>query len=116
MQLTTRSQARDGSTVLAVNGELDYVSASRLTDAVHVLVDEHRVEIVADLSGLRFCDSSGISALVKAWKLLTDNGGRLILASVPPRIDRVLEMSGLTTILSRYPSVTEACRALNGHD
>ncbi|KAB2347229.1 STAS domain-containing protein [Actinomadura rudentiformis] len=35
--------------------------------------------VAVDLSGLEFCDSSGLNALVRAWKQISTANGRLIL-------------------------------------
>jgi anti-anti-sigma factor len=52
------------------------------------------------MADLEFIDSSGLSVLVAGLKRLRDSGGDLTLRSVPDQTRRVLEVSGLSRVLS----------------
>lgn len=64
--------------------------------------------VVADLSSTVFCDSSAVRALVQAHQLAASMGidFRLVVTAKP--VLRVLELTGLLTILRLYPSVEAA--------
>ncbi|KOG23161.1 hypothetical protein ADK34_20615 [Streptomyces viridochromogenes] len=66
-------------TVLRVRGELDLVTSPRIRRSVHDAVAGGRHDLVVDLSGVRFCDSSGVGVLIAARRLLRSCGGRLRL-------------------------------------
>ncbi|MEU4062039.1 STAS domain-containing protein [Streptomyces wedmorensis] len=66
-------------TVLRVRGELDLVTSPRIRRSVHEAVAGGRHDLVVDLSGVRFCDSSGVGVLIAARRLLRSCGGRLRL-------------------------------------
>ncbi|MGW8356822.1 STAS domain-containing protein [Streptomyces wedmorensis] len=66
-------------TVLRVRGELDLVTSPQIRRSVHDAVAGGRHDLVVDLSGVRFCDSSGVGVLIAARRLLRSCGGRLRL-------------------------------------
>jgi anti-anti-sigma factor len=101
------------STVVAVRGELDLTTAPELLRALSVAIDSGRRVLVVDLSGVGFCDSSGLSALVRTRNRLDEVGGAVGLVGATPIVQRVLDISGLTEVLGAYPSVEAARDALN---
>jgi anti-anti-sigma factor len=101
------------STVVAVRGELDLTTAPELLHALSVAIDSGRPVLVVDLSGVAFCDSSGLSALVRTRNRLDEIGGVVGLVGATPIVQRVLDISGLTEVLGAYPSVEAARAALS---
>jgi anti-sigma B factor antagonist len=51
--------------------------------------------LVLDLRRVRFIDSSGLAALVAAWKRARRDGRRLIVVSSPGAVERLLTVTGL---------------------
>ncbi|OLE28920.1 MAG: hypothetical protein AUG44_06065 [Actinobacteria bacterium 13_1_20CM_3_71_11] len=100
--------------VLAVGGDLDLNTAPELLQALTRLVDAGERVVVVDLAGVEFCDSSGLSVLVRVRNRLAGLGGSLALAAPTPIVQRVLEVSGLDEIFGMYPSV-EAARDASAH-
>src|SRR3954451_4901369 len=73
----------DGVRLLEVFGELDLATAPRLCSALDA-ARTHRVRrVVVDLTGVDFCDSTGLRALIGASKELRVSGGRLAIACLP---------------------------------
>lgn len=96
---------------IRVHGELDLSTAPGLCGTVERTAGRRHVLI--DLSELRFCDSTGLRALVGAVREIEINGGRAALA-VPPggAMDRVLQLSGLGEFLRVAPTVEAARKRL----
>lgn len=79
--------------VMALNGELDIVSACCLADA---LVEVAGSTVVVDLSGLTFMDCSGINALVAAESRILASGlGQLVVTRPGAIVRKALEIVGL---------------------
>jgi len=110
MTLAITVDDRQAPTVLSVGGDIDLNTAPELLQALTALVDDGRRALVVDLTGVGFCDSSGLSVLVRVRNRVTELGGTVMLAAATPIVQRVLEVSGLDEIFGRYPSV-EAARA-----
>lgn len=88
-----RSQEGDVQVVEAA-GELDASTAARLRGAFdEVFAAGHR-SIIVDLERITFIDSSGLSALIYAYKQATDRAGRLTLRSPSATVVRLLDMTG----------------------
>jgi len=69
------------------------------------------VHLVADLTQVRFLDSTGLGTLVGGLKRLREPGGSLTLVIVAPRILRLFQITGLTKVLAIHPTVAEAITA-----
>lgn len=113
MTLAITVDDRRSPTVLSVGGDLDLNTAPELLQALTLLVDDGRRALVVDLTGVGFCDSSGLSVLVRIRNRLAELGGTVALAAASPIVQRVLEVSGLDEIFGMYPSVEAARAALD---
>jgi anti-anti-sigma factor len=58
----------DGHVVVALRGELDMADAADVAAALTVVI-AREPEIIIDLAGLEFIDSSGVAALARSRKL-----------------------------------------------
>jgi anti-sigma B factor antagonist len=105
--------SRTPFTVLAVNGEVDVYSAPRLRERLVDLVSQGHRQIVVDLEGVDFLDSTGLGVLVGGLKRLRSHGGDLSLVCTQPRILKVFEITGLTTVFSISSTVDEATATSN---
>jgi anti-anti-sigma factor len=74
---------------LRLHGELDIAEADGLVDAVADAVDPAG-DLVFDLRGLEFLDSSGVRSFVRVAEWLVD--GSLILEAPTPPVQRVLDL------------------------
>jgi anti-anti-sigma factor len=72
----TRAE-RDGWVVVTISGELDLLSSSAVRQKVHDVVADGGRDLVLDLAGVRFCDSSGVGVLIGARRLMRSCAGRL---------------------------------------
>jgi anti-anti-sigma factor len=98
LRLTRRDTA--AGPVLLVAGELDFVHAAELRRQVEHLVLQPGQCLVLDLSGLEFCDSTGITALLAARQHTLAADAALVLAAVPPNLRRILTIVGLDQVFT----------------
>jgi anti-sigma B factor antagonist len=99
--------------VLVATGDLDLATAPDLTEAADALIDAGAHDVVIDVPGLAFCDSSGLGAFVRIANRVRPDGGRLALSGPSPIVHRVLEVSGLTEAFIVAGSVAEAIGRLD---
>jgi anti-sigma B factor antagonist len=95
-------------TVLAVKGEVDVYTAPRLREKLVELVTQGHLQIIVDLEGVDFLDSTGLGVLVGGLKRLRSNEGDLGLVCTQSRILKVFEITGLTKVFSIYDTVDAA--------
>ncbi len=72
------------------------------------LAERSGSNVVVDLSGLSFMDSSGISALVTARNHLAQAGNELLLTRPAPIVKRALEVVGLASWVHEWDPKWEA--------
>lgn len=71
-------------------------TAEQLEQAVSALLEDSPAVLAIDFSGVSFCDSSGIGALIRAHKLAAGRSCRLELHRVDPDVRRVFDLVGLS--------------------
>ncbi|MGZ3103296.1 STAS domain-containing protein [Streptomyces sp. H72] len=108
VKITTR-EAPAGP-VLSIFGDLDYATAGRLRELVTTLTLRPGQLLVLDLAGMRFCDSSGITALIVARNHARAARADVALAAVPDHTLRVLRMVGLDQVFGLLPDSDAASR------
>jgi anti-anti-sigma factor len=97
--------------VLTFAGALDATTAPDALAAIQALTPQPGQLLVADLTELQFCDSSGISALIAAHKLADAADAAIALATVPEHLARTLGLIGLGTLFTSYPTTQAAHEA-----
>jgi anti-anti-sigma factor len=81
--------------VLAVRGELDIGSAPVLRDALlRLIADEDVPDLVLDLSGVTFTDSSGLAVLLMAARRWNDAGRSMLLRQPSRILMRIVDLTG----------------------
>jgi anti-anti-sigma factor len=84
----------DGALTLRPTGELDIASAGKLDRALRQ-GRRRGDEVVLDLSGLEFIDSTGLRVVVRAVEAAVQEGWELRLRHGPPAVRRVFEIAGV---------------------
>jgi anti-sigma B factor antagonist len=97
----------DDPVVVVVRGNLDVDSASVLLTTLDQVLAEPAPRIV-DLSGVEFCDSTGLGAFAVGHNRAADHGGWLRLAAPGDFLARLLDTVGITPRLPVYPTVADA--------
>ncbi|GAA2446974.1 STAS domain-containing protein [Actinomadura vinacea] len=109
VELNVSTASQGGHAVVTATGELDLYTAPRLQTALAGLLREQVDRVVVDMSGIDFCDSTGMNVLLSAMKRLKERGGTLELAAPRPAVKRILQVTGLDTVFT----VTDAVPALD---
>jgi anti-sigma B factor antagonist len=100
-----------GFTVVAVSGEIDVYTAPKLREKLISLVDGGSYQLIVDMEGVEFLDSTGLGVLVGGLKRVRAQDGWIDLACTQSRILRIFKITGLNKVFSIYSSVTEAVAA-----
>jgi anti-sigma B factor antagonist len=107
MHVSVLDQPGD-TVVLVLRGDLDIDTAPALHTALGQILGQPLPKIVVDLSGVSFCDSTGLSALVLGHRHAARHGGWLRLAAPSDWLRQLLTTVGLTKQLSVHPDVATA--------
>lgn len=103
----------DKNTLLVVpEGELDHHLAAGLRREIDTTLDAETRNLIFDFSALTFMDSSGIGMIMGRYKKVQAIGGKLIIAAPRPQVRRIIEMSGLLSIIRIEPDVKHALKRM----
>ena len=97
----------DGQVIVALRGVLDVADAVSVAAALTAVAARQR-DIIIDLAGLEFIDSSGVAALVRGRRQARYAGGELLLAAPQQQVLRVLTLTRLIDVFPVHVSVAEA--------
>jgi anti-sigma B factor antagonist len=103
--LSTRDS--ESRMVVELRGDLDVTDAASIAHALITAAARDR-EIIVDLAGLEFMDSSGLAALVLARRHARQAGGDLVLAGPQRQVLRILTSTRLIDVFSVLARVEDA--------
>lgn len=100
---------KDKYTLVSTNvDKLDTTCAPELKSELVYLNKTNVRNIVIDMSRTRYCDSSGLSALLVANRLCKGVNGSLVICSLQEPVMKLVQISQLESVLSITPTVEEA--------
>lgn len=99
--------------VARIEGELDHHTAEEIREDIDRKIDQHSVKnLLFDLQGMHFMDSSGIGLVIGRYKRLSKVGGQVAVVHMNNRIERIFKMSGLLNIVKKYDTKQQAIENL----
>ena len=111
MDLSISSADHGDVTVVHVAGEIDVYTAPSLRERLDEHVSVGRVQLVVDLEGVSFMDSTGLGVLVGRLKLVRAQNGSLRLVCSSERILKVFAITGLDKVFQIFPTTDAALAA-----
>lgn len=106
--LELRVADRAGSTIIEVSGDLDLMWAGlELTEALDASVRAH-ADVLMDLSGTDFMDSTGLGLLVRTQRRLAQLGRTMVLVRPSTAVERMLALTKADTIIPVASTWAEA--------
>lgn len=97
-----------GVPVVAAPGFIDSSNAAIVHAAFHRAACWGYATIAADMSATQFCDTAGLSVLVRVHNRAQQEGGQLRLAALTAPVLRLLSDNGLDRLLCVFRTVAEA--------
>jgi len=88
--------------------KLDTNVAPSLKSELVLISGKGEKNIILDLSNCRYCDSSGLSAILVANRLCKNANGTFVLTGLNEAVDRLITISQLDTVLNIAYSAEEA--------
>jgi anti-sigma B factor antagonist len=102
--------------VVAAAGEIDVASAGPLQEAMSAAIDAGHTRLVVDLSNALFIDSTGLAALIGAWRQLSRLDGHLAVVCDNPTMLRVFNITKTDELLEVVPDRAAALQHVTGGD
>ena len=88
--------------------EVDHHSSREMkADIAEARGKRQITNLVFDFSKTEFMDSSGIGMILGRYKEMAAVGGAVFVRNVSPRVEKILEMSGIYRIIREWDSKNE---------
>lgn len=111
MEIVTQP-LRDNVVKISLGGRMDAMGTQSIDLKFAAQTALPKGRFVVDLSGVDFLASIGIRTLLMNAKAVKNRGGALVIAGATEGVVKVLEMSGVDTLIPMYPDVDTALSAL----
>ncbi|MGE5399223.1 MAG: STAS domain-containing protein [Ignavibacteriales bacterium] len=112
MKIKTTEQY--GAVVIELKGNvMGGPEATELSDLLHKLLEQKKLNVIIDLSDVKFMNSSGLGMLISGYTTMKNGGGNFKLANATEKIYSLLMITKLVTIFENYDSVEEAIKSYN---
>jgi anti-anti-sigma factor len=103
------TENRDKVVIVKTNVEkLDSLEAPELKSELVVLNKNGSKNLVLDMTNTRYCDSSGLSAILVANRLCRDSQGTFVLCGLQETVSKLITISQLDSVLKITPTLNEA--------
>jgi anti-sigma B factor antagonist len=106
---TIRQSAR--VSLIDLNGRLTFFEVGILRENITRLVREGRKQMVLNLSGLQYLDSSGIGELARMYVMVVKNGGEMKVIGLTPKIEEILKVTHLYQVFPEFPDEQAALQS-----
>ena len=102
-EIVTSLDHDDRTATVTLRGEVDILTVDQVRAALSEALAARPLEIVVDLSDLRFIDSTGLGALIFGFQRARDAGVRFRLAHPTRAVRQILVLSGLLEVVELMP-------------
>jgi anti-sigma B factor antagonist len=95
--------------VVSTPAEIDVTTADQLRSVLFEATSGRQPVIVADMSRTQFCDSAGLSVVIRAHRRLLDEGRELrVVVGGDGALPRILQLTGMDRYLRCFDSLEQA--------
>jgi anti-sigma B factor antagonist len=108
MHLQIDVTRRDGFTILSPQGEIDFATGPQLKEAITDLLVSGEVNLVVDLLGVDFIESTGLGALIGGRRRAHALQGSLVLVCTEDQMLKIFRITGLDKVFRIHETVDSA--------
>ena len=113
-ELSLRVFAAEGYSVIEACGEIDIANAGELQRTVDSCVADGADQLIVDLSGIRFMDSSGLNVLIGTARQLGPGSYGVVVSR--PSIRKIFALTGIDKTVPLFASMIDAKEAIEASD
>ncbi len=103
---------KDHTLIQVLEEKLDTHIAPTLKSELVLVSGNGEKNIILDLSKCRYCDSSGLSAILVANRLCKNANGVFVLTGLNDAVERLITISQLDTVLNIAGSMEDAVNVI----
>ena len=103
------SKIINGILIIAIKGQIRISTQNEFREFFSRLVEENSSSsVILNMAGIGYMNSAGIGMIVDSFRKFKGNGGRLVLCSLMPDIEKLFEVTKLNRFIEIYPSEEDA--------
>jgi len=91
--------------VVTLPAEIDVTNAGPAGEELLTALNQGAALLIADMSTTRFCDSAGVSAMVRVFRQAAASGRAMRMVVSTSAVQRVLSITGFDRLVDVFPSV-----------
>lgn len=102
VELKVSSRSQGDHELVVATGEIDLYTAPRLQSELAAVIASAAPasRVIIDMSGVDFCDSTGMNVLLSCLRQARERGGELELAAPRPAVRKILAVTGLDAVFT----------------
>jgi anti-sigma B factor antagonist len=97
--------------LLDISGRLTSFETGALRDSISRLLKQGHKDIVLNLSGLQYLDSSGIGELARAYVSVVKQSGQMKVIGLSSRVEEILKVTHLYQVFPEFPDEEAALKS-----
>lgn len=95
-----------------MKGRFDALEAPKLSTWLDTVTSQSPAQVVINMAGVTFVDSTALSTLVKGMKRCRQQNGDLVICGLQKQVKVIFELTRLDKAFSIHPDEASALRAL----
>jgi len=108
MELEINVDKAEDVCVISLSGEVDVYTAPQLKERLVESIEGGCANIIVDLGGVGFIDSSGLGVLVGGLRRSKENSGTIRLVCSRENILKIFRITGLDKVFAIFDTVEQA--------
>ena len=98
----------NGSQRVEIGGRLDTHTYGELDDRLTLVLASKVQSLLLDLAQLDYVSSAGVRSIFRARKLLSERGGKVVIANAQPQVQKVFDIVKAVPLSEIFRTVEEA--------
>ncbi len=103
------------ATILDLHGRISLGEPlSDLRDSIREALAGDQKNLLLNLGGVSYIDSSGLGQLISSYAAVTERGGQMKLLNLQTRVQDLMQITKLLTVFETFTSEAAALRSFGG--
>ena len=99
MSLSCKMSIKDDNLFVRLSGDMDQLTSNNLRIKLNEAIIKYKIKnLILNLKGVDFIDSSGIGVIIGRYNQIKNNGGTIYLCELNETLTKIIHLSGLTRI------------------
>lgn len=108
MNFSVSIRQSDDVSVVDMKGHLTSFELGAMREAIQGLLKQGRTNILLNLSGLEYLDSSGVGELVRNYMSVVKRGGTMKVVGLGSKVEEILKITQLHRVFQEFPDERSA--------